>query len=545
MSIYEWGFASSALFYGDSMSVRKLINLKKEEFDAMIYIRKDSKDSKEDKISLSEAALIPAKVGDEMALTSIFLSSLRLIKEYRQLVLSDIKMPKNGKIYTYKEVSFKDFGLGESRVDGLVIVVVGGVIKDAAIFEMKSGTDILKLEQIEKYTRVAEAYGIPRIVTVSNEYVSEPTQSPLDLKSNKLVSYFHLPWSYLLTLAHVLLIDNELNIEDEDQVNIMLEVVKYFEAERSGITGFHQMKQGWADTVEKINCGTSLKIDDRSTIEAVESWVQEERDLALKLSRELGVLVKSGDPKYKTDLKKRIQANTKELVEHKHLESCYQISNAVSDIRAKALLERRAVMFYASLKAPADKTLRGQLTWIKNQFDTCMKRNTDEFKKIESELFIEVAIKNVSKTERVKYSSIDALADELKGREIKEFKIIYQKDFGKDLSSRNKFVTIIEEMGTDFYSAVVQNLKKWEAPAPRVKDKIVEEQTEAMPEGTESGDVCVSNDLNSELAIASVLNDDESTLQGEDSGAENCQMVVSADETNDISQSETDEYMQN
>jgi len=55
-------------------------------------------------IELQNARLIPIlKTGDEQALTSIFLSSLKLIKEFRDKVFSDVKMKRSGKIYYFTE----------------------------------------------------------------------------------------------------------------------------------------------------------------------------------------------------------------------------------------------------------------------------------------------------------------------------------------------------------------------------------------------------------------------------------------------------------
>ena len=52
--------------------LKKLVGLKKEEFDAFVTSKQ---------IQVQPARLIPAlKTGDEMALTSIFLSTVRLVK---------------------------------------------------------------------------------------------------------------------------------------------------------------------------------------------------------------------------------------------------------------------------------------------------------------------------------------------------------------------------------------------------------------------------------------------------------------------------------
>ena len=62
----------------------RLVGLKKEAFDQFLL---------SGQIKAQEARLIPTlKTGDEMALTSIFLSALRLVKEYRDSIFKEIKL---------------------------------------------------------------------------------------------------------------------------------------------------------------------------------------------------------------------------------------------------------------------------------------------------------------------------------------------------------------------------------------------------------------------------------------------------------------------
>ena len=170
----------------------------------------------------------------------MILSALKLIYEFRKLTFNDLKMVKGGQVYVYTEVTFPEFS--DSRIDGLILVVRGKKIKDAALLEMKTGTSLLDKEQVDRYLQVAKVYGIPRLVTLSNQFVSAPTQFPLRIKVPKGINLYHFSWSYLLTLAHVLLSGKNYSISDEDQVQIMKEVVSYLEHKKSGTSGFHQMK---------------------------------------------------------------------------------------------------------------------------------------------------------------------------------------------------------------------------------------------------------------------------------------------------------------
>ena len=439
----------------------KIIDLKKSEFDEFV---------KKGGIHLREARLIPIiKIGDEMALASVILSSIRLIKEFRRMIFSETKIVKGGHIFVFNEVGFPQFP--NSRVDGLLLTVKGGVIKDAAIFEMKNGTNDLDQEQIERYKKIAESYNIPKLITVSNQFVSEPTQSPVDVKPSRHVELYHFSWSYLLTLAHILLFDNELNIKDKDQVEIMGEVIKYLESDKSGVCGFHQMKPGWKDVVEKIKTGTRLKFSSTDLNDAVLSWQQEEKDLALILSRNLGVFVNSGEAKYRGNLKARIDNDKKKLMRQKLLTSNLRVKGAVSDIKIDALFEKKTIEMYVTFKAPQDKKLKGQLNWINRQLDNCRKKNKETFQKIKDEIIIEIILKNISRTERIGVETIDDIYNEIKDREIKEFRILYIKDFGKKFSSCRRFVEIIEDMLINYYSGVIQFLSKWAEPAPKIIEK--------------------------------------------------------------------------
>ena len=90
----------------------KLVGLKKEEFDYFLETGQ---------IQAQPARLIPTlKTGDEMALTSIFLSTLRLIKEYRVEIFRQLKLSRSGKIYYFTEVSLPE--IHKSRMDGLIII---------------------------------------------------------------------------------------------------------------------------------------------------------------------------------------------------------------------------------------------------------------------------------------------------------------------------------------------------------------------------------------------------------------------------------------
>jgi hypothetical protein len=432
--------------------INKLVGLKKSEFDSYVDTGK---------ISLSESRLIPVlKTGDEMALTSIIMSSLRLIKEFKDQIFKETKLKRGGKAYYYTEVCFKDIDK-ESRIDGLILIVVSGEIKDAAFLEVKNGKNVLSQEQMLKYYKLAQALqNVPKIITISNEFVGDSSQSPIYIKNqSKKISLFHFSWTYIKTLAQLLLFDNDDNIRDEDQVEIMKEVLFYLDDDRSGVSGFHRMSSGWKEVAEKIKNQQSLSDNDIIT-DAINSWYQEEADMSLLLSRKLGTLVKMN----KENLSSRIEKDIKKLKKTHTLSSKYIVKGAVSDLKILADFDRRTVEMSVYVTAPLDRGVIARITWMKNQ----LKSISDAT--ISDSLFVEADIKYTNNSIKYSLTNIDNFYEHegIKEKDIIGFNIDFIQT-GK-FSQVSGFVNDIEDMLLNYYKQVVQNLRSWEKPAPKLQE---------------------------------------------------------------------------
>lgn len=448
--------------------LKKLVGMNKRDFDELV---------RDNEIGLRSARLIPLiNPGKEEALTSIFLSTLTLVDEFRKDILGVVGMPKGGQLFVYTEVVFPE--QKDSRVDGLILVVSGGKIKSAAILEMKNGVDGLKREQVDRYIKIAHTFDIPKIVTISNEFVSEPTQSPLGTKRiPKGVELYHLSWQFIRTLARIRLFDNDTNIEDADQVRIMEEVVAYLENEKSGVgkRGFSQMKPGWKVISEKVASRATLRRTDSDLLETIESWLQEERDMALKLSCQLGGLVQSGVRKYRGDIQARIDNDLNEFLKEPVVSSTLSVQAAVSDISIRADFQTKTVEMSVDIAIPQDKTIKGQFGWIRGQVENkfLKKKLIEERPEVSilDELYIELLFKHARKPERFSYREMEDQVSEYKGREIKKASIVHVKIFGRHFAAPKKFVEMIEVMLPRFYGEIVQYLKNWTKPAPQISEK--------------------------------------------------------------------------
>ena len=437
-----------------SKKLSKLVGIKKELFDSFI---------ESGQIQVQSAKLIPTlKTGDEMALTSIFLSALRLVNEFRQGIFRDIKMSNSGKLYYYTEVVFPE--IEKSRVDGMVINVTSGIIKEVAFFEMKSKNNGIDPNQVESYINIAKKLGVNTMVTVSNEFVSNPTNSPINIRVPKSISLYHLSWTYILTKGQLLLFKNESNIKDEDQVEIMREVLSYFESPISGVLGFMQMKSGWKDTFECIKAGKKLKMTDSIVEEAVLSWHEEEKDMALFLSRRLGVLVKStkrGSDSVKNDIRSLVNNNT--------LSGNLSVKDSVSDIKILLDFEKRTCSMSVKISPPLNKGTVARNSWIARQLENCQKRSEHTFNKIQKNIWVESNIKFARDHIMINLKELDNLNELTKGKEINSYHVKYVNDLGASFSSVKKFVQLMDGMILDYYAGIVQHMTNWNKPAPKLE----------------------------------------------------------------------------
>jgi hypothetical protein len=440
----------------------KIIGLSIDEFDALVNAEDPQL------IKLQRTSLIPVlKTGDEGALASIFLSSLRLIKEFREGIFQDIKLRSGGKYLYYREVDFlgKEKCSG-NRVDGLILQVKRNVIVDAVIFEMKNSKNSLNKEdnvnQIKKYCEVAKDVGITKVVTVSNDFVSSPSESPIALKKNekKGCELYHLSWTYIRTRAQLLLFQNSDNIKDEDQVEIMREVLNYVEDPKSGVLGFNQMKDGWKQVVKDIKEQMPLDKNDPEVFEAINSWYAVENGLALMLSRKLGVLVHSSKKKENSNI-----LDYEKLKNEHYLHGSLRVKNSVSDIDIMAEFERRILSFTVKVLPNQAKGSVAKVSDLRKQFEKCEKRAPEVFNLMEDYIYVEANIKGTRKGIKVRLSELEDLKEQVKSREVTDFRVIYAKSSS---FSTKSFIADADLMLINFYKGVVQHMTNWTEPAAKM-----------------------------------------------------------------------------
>lgn len=447
-------------------------------------------------ICAQPARLIPVgKKDDEMAMTTVFLAGMKYIKEFRGLVSDPIGLSKSGTLYCFTEVSFPvlfEGDLAKDRFDGLLLVVTGGKIKDAAIFEMKQGKNKLESKQIETYMSMAKKLHIPRLVSISNQFVSKPTDYPISVSIPKKfpVALYHYAWKSIMFFANVLLMKNDLNIADQDQHNIMSEILKYFE-DCSGTSSFDSMTVNkWKEVAADLSSDV-LKNEYKNLHDGiVKDWIQEEKDLALKLSlllSEREYTPVSCDKKKYDSIDSRIKDEIQILQNERILQSTFKIQNAVSPLNVVIGFQTKTLRIGMTVGVPTDKKNSGKIAYLRKYVKKAFSAN-DGILDIQKDIYISLKSKK-KKVDNYKFS-LKEMADAESVNIPKDFEfvtadIVLDYDLGRDIQSPTKIISILENKVISFYSAVMQYFEKWTPSTPKAEKKAIVEAPQEEPDSEE------------------------------------------------------------
>jgi len=325
-------------------------------------------------VTFAEARLIPSPVkstggskkkGNEPALTSVFLSGLRLVDEFHKDILKLLDMKDKGTLHFLTEVEFKQTKEEEkentesSRFDGLILSETRTKkngknpktiqIVDATIFEMKSCSDKIDPIQIQKYINKAKELKIKRIVTISNEFTSSP-KTPTILKHELAgkIKLYHLAWTDILTIADLRIhkhldeknkSDDKKNISDSDQQYIMEEIYLFMDHPNSGVDRFKIMK-GWNKTLFASISRKEIEKDNPELNELIHSWKQEEQDLCQLLTREMKQNVKLSKKYTSKKDENDFDLDIKQVLEKMILNTKLKIHSSLPEIEIEVDLKK-------------------------------------------------------------------------------------------------------------------------------------------------------------------------------------------------------------
>ena len=444
-------------------------------------------------LDLHPARLIPA-VGigrgaeAEERATSALLAVLGIVPSFGKRILKYLGAP-GGKITTYTEPHL-EIGDGTKRIPDGLIHVQRGKSEWVALVEVKTGSNHLDSDQINRYLQIANGLGYNAMLTISNEIVASPSESPvnIDKRKTKKVTVAHISWSRIMTEA---VIESEhRGVDDPEQAWILAELIAYLDDEKSGASGYEGMGKEWV----RVRVAAKQRTLDSSTpgvTDVAGDWEQFVEYLALKLRQRLGRKVEPSYPRSSTG-DSRLKENIESLTRESILEATIKVPDAAAPIYLQADLASRQVTTSTRVGAPSGKErAKTRLNWMMRQL-----------KDTPNDLRIEVHFKGTRTTitnmvEKVRDKPDLLLLSADPQREPTAFTLAVTRDMGnKRGKGQGSFVGVAMDQTIGFYREVLQKVDKYVAPAPKLKAEPEPEEDEKPKRVEPTPDLTIDTDGN-------------------------------------------------
>ena len=434
----------------------------------------------ENLVSPEPARLIPviADSQRERRVASVFLATISAVPSLAEPLLSAIgvRVGKRSSIDTYTEINFKGDEASKNRPDGLIVLSTGKKTWTALI-EAKIGSATLDDDQVQRYMQLARDNKIDAVVTLSNQFVSRATHSPVSIPKvlTRKVNLFHWSWKFILTEA--LLLQSKNLVLDPDQVFILREFTRFLSHDSVGVSGFEQMPAEWKTLVEQINSGAPVRKTSPECETVVAAWHQETRDLALKMSQHLATSIEIKLPRtHAQNSEDRLKSDCSKLSEQHKLQSEYIIPNAASELLIEADVKTKSIRVGMEIDAPQDKQrATARVNWLLRQLKHVTGENICVWLVWPSR-----AQDTPSTLEELREDPQKALAQSpLPPRRFRVFTVTTNS---RRFTGRKTFIEDLEKAVPNFYDQVGQNLERWIPKPPKpVVDRAGFEKEETKP----------------------------------------------------------------
>ena len=412
----------------------------------------------------------------ERRATSALLAVLTAVHEFERAVLKPLGAP-SGKLSAFCEVPFELADGRNVRVDG-VLQAVRGKTTWTLLVEVKTGNNELTRDQIEAYLDVVKQDGYAGLLTISNQLASVYGHHPVDVDGRRYrkVNLHHLSWTRIL--ASALMVNDHIGVEDPDQKWILGELIRYLQDDKSGARTFADMGPGWTPLRKALREGTLRRGDDAAQSVAIR-WEQLLQHISLDLAARLGGDVHPVFSRKETrDPTLRTAALSKELADGGTLSGAIAIPNTVAPIAISADLRTMDASVSVTLGAPDLAKPSSRLNWLLRQL-----RNAPD------DLRIDVAFERTQTTASDLLGNVRANPRKILAgmeRPPRAFTVAQTERVGaaKRRSVSGNFVEDMGQLVDAFYRDVVQGLKAWSPPAPRLPEtdeSAEQEQPESPP----------------------------------------------------------------
>jgi hypothetical protein len=263
------------------------------------------------------------------------------------------------------------------RPDGVIRVMRGGRLWTALI-ETKTGTNGLRVEQVERYLDLARQQDYQAVVTLSNELTPIGGVHPLavDKRKTQKVALHHIAWSEVLHEAQMQLAHR--GVADRLQAWLLAELIRYLEHPRSGAAGFDDMGPAWVAVRDAVVART-LRPTDHKVGSVTTSWDRLMRHVCLRLTYERGTNFSPAYPRVlATNPAARGQAAATRLANEGTLSTTLRSSRAAGPLTITADLRTAQIRTSLDIDAPQDGGPSKRLNWLLRQLTAAPDATTVE-----------------------------------------------------------------------------------------------------------------------------------------------------------------------
>ncbi len=422
---------------------------------------------------------------------SILLSTMRFVPLFGSTLIAELghKMRTRSRLHTYTEVVLtqqveKHGGL---RPDGLLVVGMSKRLQWCALVEAKVRGAKLDNGQIGGYLDLAKANGINAVATISNDFAPRPNHHPTYAgRVPSGVSLVHVSWTSILTHARLMLANDR--FDDADHKLLIDELVRFLDHKSTGVLSFDRMPVSWKDLGATVMAGVTPHRTSDVVTEAVASWHQETRDLALQLTQLVNAHVDiKMSRKHRDDPKKRINDDAIKLCENACLTAEFNIPSAAAPIAVEADLRRRTITISMKMDAPQDRvSTKARVNWLLRQ----LRKSDPDCVHIVGHWSHHLPVQAMLVDARDNPSVMDRPAAKGNRTPVKAFTVMLVRDAGGRFAGSRTFIAELEDAMPRFYEHVGQRLKAWQPAAPQLQPPLpidVTDANESSTDGKETG----------------------------------------------------------
>jgi hypothetical protein len=382
------------------------------------------------------------------------------VPEFSRSLLKKVGAP-GGTLRTFIEVPLEATTGTKERPDGVLVVRRGSSLWRALV-EVKTGTNDLYREQIEGYLDLARDHSFDAVITISNQMTTAIDPHPLvvDKRKTRKVGLYH--WSWVEILSEAMIQREFRGVADPDQAWILGELIAYLQHPSSGALDFHDMGMHWVSVREAARDGT-LRANDKGVDDVVTRWDQFISFLCLYLMRELGVKVTQVLPRAEqTDPAVRKAALIKRLVDQATLEGTIRVQNAAGEITLSAGLRSLIMTASVDVQAPNDGRPATRVNWLLRQLT-----NAPDSTRLDAAFTGVRGGTSCRLVEAREDSKCLLLPDTT--RSPRSFTLATSANMGTKRGGTEGFIGQATRLLLDFYRTVVQDLRLWAPPTPKLE----------------------------------------------------------------------------